>query len=169
MEVTPTLPHRFEYQKDILSHLERNAGPQSLTPGYDKDLEDFEERDETARMKLRAYQHQMRKIRDSGGKASQVLSRTKSKAVQTLAKHLRKPRGVPTAHENFLTSVNSQYGERFAFLFAFNTCCSQSFVVLIFVSLSLEVVNMFSGGSPSFWVFYLQASGVIGLLIPCVW
>jgi hypothetical protein len=145
------------------------AEPQSLTPGYDKDSEDFEERDETARRKLRAYQDHMLKIRRSGGKASQALSRTKSKAVQMLAKQLRKPRGVPTAHENFLTSVNGQYGERFAFLFAFNTCCSQSFVVLILISLSLEVANMFNQNSASFWEFYLQATGIIGLLIPCVW
>lgn len=90
-------------------------------------------------------------------------------AVRKLAAQFKKPTNVHSSHAEFLSSIHSQYGERFAFLFAFNAACSESFVVLIYVMFGLWIVKMFGGNSQTMWEFYLCLSGVVGLLIPCVW
>ena len=159
----------------------------SLTPGYNKDPEDIEEREERQRRHLRAAQETAllaRRMKAVGGATvgatkrvggaaigatRQTLSKTKRKAVRKLAAQLKKPRGVRSEHEKFLTNVNQQYGERFAFLFAFNTALSESFAVLIYITLGLWMIKIVGGDTRSFWEFYLRLSGFVGLLIPCVW
>lgn len=138
------------------------CGGVPVEPGFEAesftDPDDFEEHNESVRSFLRSYQDGL-----ATGRA--VLSRRASMAVHKLAKQLSKPRDVHTAHEKFLTSVCSQYGERFAFLFAFITCCSQSFVVLIYMTLGLSLAKLLSEN----WTFNLQVTGIVGILIPCVW
>lgn len=150
-------------------------------PSYGMDPEDLEDRAETERRQLRAVQWKaIQEVRRAGGEAIQKsrstvrlahrqLTKTKSKAVRKLAKQLAKPRGVTSEHEEFLTSVKQQYGERYAFLFAFNTACAESFAVLIYITFGLWLVQLFGSNTQSFWESYLRLSGLVGLLIPCIW
>lgn len=102
-------------------------------------------------------------------RALSKVRKTKSKALKKLAQQMQKPRGVRSEHEIFLTNVSQQYGERFAFLFAFTTACSESFAILIYITFSLYLIRFFGSTTQKFWEFYLRLSGFVGLLIPCVW
>ena len=152
----------WERMKRICGQVRSCCGGAPVEPdiyaGSVKDHEDSNEHNESARALIRAH-------RDGLAMGRAVLSRRASMAVHKLAKQLSRPRDVSTAHEQFLTSVCSQYGERFAFLFAFITCCSQSFVVLIYMTLGLSLATMVSKN----WTFNLQVSGIVSILIPCVW
>eukprot|EP01043_Picozoa_sp_COSAG02_P000235 COSAG02_NODE_4_length_69935_cov_46.806590_43_plen_923_part_00 len=153
----------------------------SVMPSYGIDPEDLEERAETERSQLRAVQRTaIQGVKRAGGAAIQKsrstarlahrqLTKTKSKAARKLARQLAKPRGVTSEHEKFLTNVKQQYGERYAFLFAFNTACAESFTVLIYITFGLWVIQLFGSNTQSFWETYLRLSGLVGLAIPCVW
>ena len=153
----------------------------SVMPSYGIDPEDLEDQAETERSQLRAVQRSaIQGVRRAGGAAIQKsrstarlahrqLTKTKSKAVRKLAKQLAKPRGVTSEHERFLTNVKQQYGERYAFLFAFNTACAESFAVLIHITFGLWIIKLFGSNTQSFWESYLRLSGLVGLMIPCVW
>lgn len=83
---------------------------------------------------------------------------------------------VEWSEEKFLKQVQSQYGDRFAFLFAFMQAITrglvllQLFMVVHFLLLWPLVETTY--GVP-FWDFSenysRRASGVFGLLVPCVW
>ena len=80
------------------------------------------------------------------------------------------------SEKKFLKQVQSQYGDRFAFLFAFMQAITEA---LLWLQLFMAVYFLFiwplveTTYGATFWDFsadyYRRATGVYGLLVPCVW
>ena len=101
-------------------------------------------------------------------KRSQSLIRAARHQVDKLHRSLREQMvDELSPHEAFLSDVNTQYGERFAFLFAFTEAASQSLVALVWLMMAAILLDLLGG--PDTFHTYLRTTGVVGLLIPCVW
>jgi hypothetical protein len=117
------------------------------------------------RRKQKVHEHQ-RHHSFKSEMAATALDRMSSKAndTQEEVRHVAETGfGVPEA---FLTEIESQYGVRFAFFFAFLSSAAAS---LLGIGLFCFIGSIIMGSIGGWWKSYLCTLGIVGLLIPAVW